>query len=70
MRTTISPDEALVIIEKYNKEPFHIRHAITVSKVLEDLAKKLGYEEIDMVPCDFNGIKGFHMVLLEKHIGK
>lgn len=45
MRTTISPDEALVIIEKYNKEPFHIRHAITVSKVLEDLAKKLGYED-------------------------
>ena len=45
MRTTISPEEALVIIEKYNKEPFHIRHAITVSKVLEDLAKKLGYED-------------------------
>ncbi len=45
MRTTISPEEALVIIEKYNKEPFHIRHAITVSEVLENLSKKLGYED-------------------------
>ena len=45
MRTTISPEEALVIIEKYNKEPFHIRHAITVSEVMGNLAKKLGYED-------------------------
>lgn len=45
MRTTISPEEALLIIEKYNKEPFHIRHAITVSEVLKNLAKKLGYED-------------------------
>jgi len=45
MRTTISPEEALAIVEKYNKEPFHIRHAITVSEVLSSLAKKLGYED-------------------------
>jgi len=43
MRTTISPEEALVIVEKYNKEPFHIRHAITVSEVMRYLAGALGY---------------------------
>ena len=43
MRTTISPEEALTIVEKYNKEPFHIRHAITVSEVLGNLATVLGY---------------------------
>jgi len=43
MRTTISPEEALVIVEKYNKEPFHIRHAITVSEVMRYLAGTLGY---------------------------
>ena len=43
MRTTISPEEALVIVKKYNKEPFHIRHAITVSEVMRYLAGTLGY---------------------------
>jgi len=43
MRTTISPEEALVIVKKYNKEPFHIRHAITVSEVMRYLAGALGY---------------------------
>ena len=31
--------------------------------------KKLGYKEIDIVPCDFNGIPDVHLVLLEKYIG-
>lgn len=30
---------------------------------------KLGYEEVDVVPCEFNGIEGVHLVLLEKRIG-
>ena len=33
------------------------------------LYKKLGYREADVIPCDFNGIKGVNMVLLEKYIG-
>ena len=33
------------------------------------LYKKLGFTEPDIVPCDFNGIKSVHMVLLEKFIG-
>ncbi len=30
--------------------------------------KKLGYRESDMVPCQFNGIDGVHLVLLEKKV--
>lgn len=30
--------------------------------------KKLGYEEIDIVPCEFNGIPNVKLVLLEKRI--
>lgn len=30
------------------------------------LYKKLGYKEIDIVPCTFNGIDGVQLVLLEK----
>ena len=32
------------------------------------LYKKLGYEEIAIVPCQFNGIDGVQLVLLEKMI--
>lgn len=31
--------------------------------------KKLGYDEIAIVPCRFNGIEGVQLVLLEKYIG-
>ncbi len=30
--------------------------------------KKLGFEEIDIIPCNFNGIKGIGLVLLEKKL--
>ena len=30
--------------------------------------KKLGYDEIDIVPCEFNGISDVKLVLLEKRI--
>ena len=32
------------------------------------LYKKLGYKEIGAVPCEFNGIHGFRMVMLEKKL--
>lgn len=32
------------------------------------LYKKLGYEEIDILPCIFNGIPDVHLVLLEKRL--
>lgn len=31
--------------------------------------QKLGYEEVAMIPCTFNGIAGFHLIMLEKYIG-
>lgn len=31
---------------------------------------KLGYSEVDIVPCIFNGLEGVHLVLLEKKVGK
>lgn len=31
-----------------------------------EMYKKLGYDEIGMVPCVFNGIEGVQLVLLEK----
>lgn len=40
-----------------------------INKTARALYKKLGYEEIDIIPCEFNGISGFQMVLLEKYIG-
>jgi len=33
------------------------------------LYRKLGYSEIGVVPCVFNGLKDVHLVLLEKYLG-
>ena len=38
-------EEALALLKKYNKDPFHIRHAITVEQVMKWYAKELGYGE-------------------------
>lgn len=38
-------NKALELLKKYNKEEFHIRHAITVEQVMKYFAKKLGYDE-------------------------
>lgn len=35
--------KALELLKKYNKDPFHIQHAITVEKVMKWYAKELGY---------------------------
>ncbi len=37
--------KAIELLKKYNKEKFHIRHAITVELVMEYFAKELGYDE-------------------------
>ena len=41
--STISKDDALALLKKYNKEPFHIQHGLTVAAVMKWLAKELGY---------------------------
>ena len=46
MRTSkITRDEALKLLEKYNKESFHIQHGLTVEGVMRWYAKELGYGE-------------------------
>ena len=42
---TISREEGLNLLKKYNKEPFHILHGLTVEGVMRYFAKKLGYGE-------------------------
>lgn len=41
----ITRNEALQLLKKYNKDSFHIQHAITVEAVMKWYAKELGYEE-------------------------
>ncbi len=42
-----SPEQAKELILRYNKEPFHIQHAETVSKVMGELAKKFDPDKVD-----------------------
>lgn len=46
MRTSnLTREQALDLLKKYNKEPFHIQHALTVEGVMRWYAKELGYAE-------------------------
>ena len=36
-------DEAMALLRRYNSEPFHLCHALTVSKVMRRMADQLGY---------------------------
>ncbi len=40
---TITRDEAFTLLKKYNKDPFHIQHALTVEAVMKWYANELGY---------------------------
>lgn len=44
-KSTITRPEALALLKKYNKEPFHIQHALTVEKTMGWYAQNQGYEE-------------------------
>ena len=41
------PEQAEELLKRYNKEPFHIQHAETVSKVLGEFAKEFDPERVD-----------------------
>ncbi|MBQ9031680.1 MAG: hydrolase [Parasporobacterium sp.] len=41
----ITREQAYELLTKYNKDPFHIQHAVTVEAVMKWYAKELGYEE-------------------------
>ena len=45
MQANITRDEAFLLLKKYNKDPFHIRHALTVEGVMKWFAKEEGYGE-------------------------
>jgi predicted hydrolase (HD superfamily) len=43
MENDLTREEALALLKKYNKEPFHIQHALTVEGVMRWYAGELGY---------------------------
>ena len=45
MREHISREDAFTLLKKYNKESFHIQHALTVEGVMKWFARELGYQE-------------------------
>ena len=45
MNTGITRETAVTLLLKYNKEQFHIQHAVTVESVMKGFAKRLGFTE-------------------------
>ena len=43
--SNISREEAFKLLKEYNKDSFHIKHALTVEGVMKYFAEKLGYGE-------------------------
>ncbi len=54
MDSLINRQEAFELLKKYNKEEFHIQHALTVEGVMRWYAQELGYED----EIDYWGITG------------
>ena len=52
--TYIAREDALALLKKYNKDPFHIQHALTVEAVMRWYAKELGYGDAE----EYWGIAG------------
>lgn len=45
MNTQITREQAVALLCKYNKEPFHILHALTVEGVMKWFANDMGYTD-------------------------
>ena len=43
MNTQLTRPAALALLKKYNQEPFHIQHALTVEGAMRYFARELGY---------------------------
>ncbi len=54
MENGITREAAWELLTEYNKEPFHLRHALTVEGVMRYFAKELGFADEE----DFWGIVG------------
>ena len=64
MNTAITRSQALALLQKYNQEPFHILHALTVEGVMHWYAQELGYGQ----EADFWSLCGLlHDVDFEKY---
>ena len=50
----LTREQALALLQKYNKEPFHIQHGLTVEGVMRWYAQELGFGE----DVDFWGLCG------------
>ena len=62
MRTHITRAQALALLQKYNREPFHIFHGLTVEGTMRYFAREMGEDE------DFWGLVGLlHDVDFEKY---
>lgn len=49
MGTIMTRDEAWALLTEFNKDAFHLRHAVTVECVMRWYAEKLGYsDEVDL----------------------
>jgi len=60
----LTREQALGLLQKYNKEAFHIQHALTVEGVMRWYAKELGYGE----EADFWALAGLlHDVDFEQY---
>ena len=45
MQSNLTREQAMALLKEYNKEPFHIQHALTVEGTLRWYAQDLGYGE-------------------------
>ncbi|MDY3249637.1 MAG: hydrolase [Candidatus Choladocola sp.] len=54
MKSSVTREEAFALLREYNKEPFHIQHALTVEGVMRWYASKLGYGDSE----EYWGITG------------
>jgi predicted hydrolase (HD superfamily) len=62
MRTQITRAQALALLQKYNREPFHIFHGLTVEGTMRYFAREMGEDE------NFWGLVGLlHDVDFEKY---
>ena len=64
MKTNLTRPASLALLKKYNQEPFHIQHALTVEGAMRYFARELGYGEEE----DFWGLCGLlHDVDFEQY---
>ena len=45
MKEHITREDAILLLRKYNKDPFHIQHGLTVEGIMRWYADRLGYGE-------------------------